>query len=338
MTTQTETQVQSATMKAVAQSGYGPPDILRIIEVERPVPNDEEVLVRVHAAAVNWADWAATTGVPFMIRLYAGLRRPKVAIRGSDVAGIVQAVGKNVSRFHPGQEVFGWCDGAFADYACANEDHFAPKPARLTFEEAAAVPMAGTVALQAVRDVGRVWPGDRILINGASGGIGTFAVQIAKAFQADVTGVCRSSNVELVRSLGADHVIDYTREDFTRGGHQYDFILDIPDKQSVRDRMRALTPSGTLAPCSGEGNRWIGPLHRIVWARVLSLFMSRQVNAFLALRNKADLLELTELIESGKVRPVIDRVYPLAEVPDAIAYVGMRHCRGKVVIRVSGNT
>jgi len=327
--------VRTKTMKAIIQQKYGSPDVLQLMEVDKPILNDNDVLLRVHAAGVNWADWAMMRGVPYLFRMmFGGLRGPKAAIRGTDVAGTLEAVGKNVRQWHPGDEVFGWCEGAFAEYVCAGEDQFAPKPACMTFEQAAAVPMVGCVALQALRDAGQVQPSLKVLINGASGGIGTFGVQIARSFGADVTGVCSTRNVDMVRSLGADHIIDYTQEDFTRNGQRYDVILDIAGNHSLSDCRRALTASGTLISSSGEPSRWIGPMARILWARVLSLFVHQRLPLFVAMRNQADLVVLKQLIESGKVRPVIDRTYALSEAPAAIEYVGNRHCRGKVVVSV----
>jgi NADPH:quinone reductase-like Zn-dependent oxidoreductase len=284
--TQTEipTTVKTKTMKAIVQEKYGSREALKLMEIDKPVVNDDAVLVGVHAAGVNWADWAMMRGVPYLFRtMFGGLRRPKPAIRGTDVAGTVEAVGKNVRQWHPGDEVFGWCEGAFAEYVCAGEDHFAPKPRSLTFEQAAAVPMAGCAALQALRETGKVRPGQHVLINGASGGIGTFSVQIAKSFGADVTGVCSTRNVDMVRSLGADHVIDYTQEDFTRSEQRLDVIFDIAGNHSLSDCRRALTPTGTLISSSGEPSRWIGPMARILWARGLSLFVRQRLPLFVAM-------------------------------------------------------
>ncbi len=333
--TEIPTTLQTKTMKAIVQDRYGSPEVLKLMQVDKPVLQDDDVLVRVHAAGVNWADWATMRGVPYLFRMmFGGLHRPKIAIRGSDIAGTVEAVGTHVRRLRPGDEVFGWCEGAFAEYVSAGEAHFAAKPEHLTFEQAAAVPMAGCVALQALRDIGKVQPGQKVLINGASGGIGTFSVQIAKSFGADVTGVCSTSNGDLVRSIGADHVIDYTQQDFTRSRKQYDVILDIVGNHALSDVRRVLAPTGTLISSSGEPSRWIGPMARIVWARVLSLFVRQRLPLFVAMRNQADLVVLKQLIESGKVTPIIDRTFALSEAPAAIEYVGNRHCRGKVVISV----
>lgn len=313
---------------------YGPPDGLALQEVDMPTPRDHEVLVRVRAAGVNWADYSVLTGVPYMVRLGFGLRRPRQGIRGTDVAGVVEEVGSRVAGFQPGDEVFGWCKGSFAEYACASEGSLASKPEGLAFEQAAAVPMAGMVAIQALRDVGNVQPGQKVLIVGASGGIGTFAVQIAKGMGAEVTGVCSTDNLELVRSIGADHVIDYTKVDFTEGEERYDFILDIADKASLAARRRVLEPGGVLVPNSGEGGRIGGSLMRIVAARLLSPFVSQTLRPFLSLSKREDLLALKELIEAGAVAPVVGRVFPLIEAGDALAYVGRRHAQGKTVVRV----
>ena len=320
-------------MQAMVQSGYGSPDqVLRLQDIDRPVVGDDQVLVRVRAAAVNWADWALVRGLPYMLRLGYGLRKPRDGVRGTDVAGQVDAVGAKVTRFRPGDEVLGWCKRALAEYSCAGEKDFVPKPAGLTFEQAAAVPMAGTVALQALRDVGKLQRGQKVLVNGASGGIGTFAVQIAKAFGAKVTGVCSTGNLDLVRSIGADEVIDYTEEDFTARGERYDLILDMADKHSLSERRRALTPKGTLIPNSGEGGRWVGSLGRIIKARLLSPFVGERLRPFLSLAKHADLVALCELIESGRLTPVVGTTYPLSEAPAALNEIGGGHARGRVVV------
>jgi len=293
------------------------------------------VLVRVRAAGVNPADWAVMSGLPYVARPMYGLRQPKNPVRGTDVAGRVEAVGTNVTRFGPGDEVFGWCVGAYAEYASASEDALALKPANLTFEQAASVPMAGMVALQALRDHGHVHAGQTVLINGASGGIGTFAVQIAKSLGAEVTGVCSTRNVDLVRSTGADHVIDYTQEDFTRSPQRYDFILDNVANHSLSDLRRALTPHGTLVPNGGSfDNHWFAGGGRVIKAHALSRFVSHTLRPFLLSSKLEDLVVLQELIEAGKITPVIDSTYPLSETPQAIAHVGEGHARGKVVITV----
>ncbi len=320
-------------MKAIVQDVYGAPDVLELRDIDQPVVTDDDVLVRVHAAAVNPADWHIIRGRPYIARMAFGLLKPKEKGRGSDVAGHVEAIGKNVKQLQPGDEVFGCCKGAFAEYVCAGENSFVPKPSGLTFEQAAAIPVAGLTALQALRDVGKVQPGQKVLINGAAGGVGTFAVQIAKSFGAEVTGVCSTRNVDMVRSIGADHVIDYTQEDFTQRGERYDLILDNVDR-SLSDCRRALTPEGTLVPIGGTAGRWIDGLGRVVKARVLSAFVRQRLAPFLAHVKNEDLVVLKELIEAGKVTPVIDRTYPLSETPEAIRYLEEGHARGKVVITV----
>jgi NADPH:quinone reductase-like Zn-dependent oxidoreductase len=323
-------------MKAIVQDTYGAPEVLELRDIDTPAVGDDEVLVRVRAAAVNPADWAIMGGLPYIARpVYGGLRKPKNRVRGTDVAGEVEAVGTSVTRFRPGDAVFGWCNGAFAEYASVSDDALEPMPANLTFEQAAAAPLAGFVALQALRDKGKVRAGQKILVNGASGGIGTFAVQIAKSFGADVTGVCSTRNVDLVRSIGADHVIDYTREDFTQTGQRYDFILDNVGNHSLSDLRRALTAAGTLVPNSGGfDNRWLASLGRVVSALVVSPFVSQTLRPFVMSPKHADLVVLKDLMEAGKVTPVIDRTYPLSEVSQALGYVGGGHARGKVVITV----
>ena len=327
-------------MKTISQDEYGSPDVLELRDIDRPEIADGEVLLRVHAAGVNPADWAIVGGLPYIARPVYGLRKPKNAVRGTDVAGTVEAVGAGVTRLRPGDEVFGWCGGlggAFAEFASASEQALAPKPANLTFERAAAVPMAGLVALQALRDHGGVRAGQKVLVNGASGGIGTFAVQIAKALGAEVTGVCSTRSVDLVRSIGADHVIDYTREDFTRKDRRYDFILDNVANHSLSDLRRALTPTGTLVPNGGGfDNRWFASGGRVVGAHVLNRFVGHTLRPFLVSPRLEDLIALKDLIEAGKVTPVIDRVYPLGETPEAVGHVGGGHARGKIVIDVPG--
>jgi NADPH:quinone reductase-like Zn-dependent oxidoreductase len=322
-------------MKAMIQDTYGSGEVLEAQEVDKPSIDSDEVLVRVRAAGVNPADWAIMHGLPYVARPAYGLRRPKHAVRGTDVAGIVDAVGADVTRFAPGDEVFGWTTGSYAEFAATAEDQLALKPANVTFEQAASVAMAGMVALQALRDHGHVGPGQRVLINGAAGGIGTFAVQIAKSLGADVTGVCSTSSVELVRSIGADHVIDYTKTDFTRSGEHYDFILDNVANHSLSDLRRAMTPNGTLVPNGGNfGNRWLAGGGRVIRALVLSRFVSQTLRPFLVSQNLDDLLVLAELISAGAVMPVVDRAYPLAETDQAIDRVGLGHARGKVAITV----
>ena len=325
------------TMKAIVQDTYGSVDVLQLRDVATPTIGEHDVLVLVRAAAVNPADWAIMGGLPYIARpapMY-GLRTPKNPVRGTDVAGRVEAVGSAVTRFRPGDEVFGWCRGAFAEYAAASEDGLAIKPADLTFEQAAAIPMAGSVALQALRDHGQVQAGQKVLINGASGGIGTFAVQIAKSLGAEVTGVCGTSNVEMVRSIGADHVIDYTIDDFTKNGERYDFILDNISNLSLSDLRRALTPTGMLVPNGGQfQHRWLSSAGRLIKAMVSFRFVSQRLGRFVVAQRHDDLLALIALIEGGKVMPVIDRTYPLSETAAAMDYVGTGHARGKVVISV----
>src|ERR1700736_1134051 len=333
---------QAATMKAIVQDTYGSPDILELRDIDKPVTGDNDVLIRVRAAGVNPADWAIVGGLPYIARPVYGLGKPKNRVRGTDVAGEVEAVGASVTRFRPSDEVFGWSGhlgGAFAEYAAVSEDALVPKPTKLTFEQAAAVAMAGTVALLAVRDHGKVHAGQKVLINGASGGIGTFAVQIAKSLGAEVTGVTSSSNMDLVRSIGADHVIDYTKEDFTRTGQRYDFILDNVSNRSLSDLRRALTPSGTLVPNGGGfDHRWVAGSGRLISAKLSFAFGSQSVRTFIASSQQETLVALKELMETGKVTPVIDRTYPLSETPQAIAYVGRGHARGKVVVAIKGVT
>jgi NADPH:quinone reductase-like Zn-dependent oxidoreductase len=320
-------------MKAIVYDRYGPPDVLALREVEQPAVKDDQVLVRVHATSVNPADWHIMTGTPYLARLSAGLRRPKVQIPGIDLAGRVEAVGGKVTRFRPGDEVFGTGASTFAEYAGAPEDGLAPKPANLTFEQAAAVPVAGITALQGLRDKGRLQPGQKVLIIGASGGVGTFAVQLAKAFGAEVTGVCSTRNLDRVRSLGADQVVDYTREDFARSGRRYDLVFQVAGTASPSDCRRVLTPRGTLVLCSGEGGgRLLGPVGRIVGALVRSRFWSQRAVMWIANTTTKDLLDLKQLIEAGTVTPVIDRRYPLAEAPEAFRYQGEGHTQGKTVI------
>jgi NADPH:quinone reductase-like Zn-dependent oxidoreductase len=324
---------QEDTMRAIVQSKYGAPDdVLELKDIDKPVAKDDEVLVRVRAAGLHVGDCFGVRGVPLAMRLVTGLIKPKPGIPGFDGAGRVEAVGTNVRRFRPGDEVFGECRGACAEYACVGQDKLAPKPANLTFEEAAAVPTSALAALHALRDVAKVQPGQQVLINGASGGVGTFAVQIAKSFGADVTGVCGTANVDMVRSIGADHVIDYTQQDFTRGGKRYDVIFDNVENRSLSDCRRALAPGGTLILNSGTGARGIGMLIRLVKPFVVSPFVRQRLRRYLSVPKHADLVVLKELVESGKLRPVIDRTYPLQETPAALGYIEGGHARGKVVI------
>lgn len=322
-------------MKAIVQHKYGPPSVLQLRDIDVPAIKARQVLVRVRAAAVHPGDLFFMEGVPYVFRLGYGLRRPRKRIPGFDVAGIVEAVGPKVRDLRPGDEVFGNGKGTCAEYTAASDGALAPKPPGLSFEQAAAVPTSAVAALRGLRDAGKLQAGQTVLINGASGGVGTFAVQIAKSLGAEVTGVCSSRNVDLVRSIGADHVVDYTREDFTRGGPRYDLILDNVANHPLSDLRRALTPNGTLLPNGGSvGGRWFGPLGRTASAFVTSPFIRKQGRPFLAEVKRKDLTDLTELIEEDKLTPVIDRSYPLNETPDAMSYVGTGHARGKVVITV----
>lgn len=322
-------------MKAIAQDRYGSADVLALQEVDRPVVGDGQVLVRVRAAAVNALDWHFMRGAPYMVRPILGWRRPKVKIRGVDVAGRVEAVGAGVEDLRPGDDVFGWCNGAFAEFVCAGEDHFVLKPEDLTFEQAAAVPLAAMTALQGIRDSGRVAAGQRVLIVGASGGVGSFAVQIAKSLGAEVTGVCSTRNLELVRSIGADHVVDYTREDVTRRDERYDVIFELAGTDSPSAYRRLLTPTGTLVLSSGDGGRWLGPLGRMLKAKLANPFVSQSMSFLTAVENHDDLVILKAMLEAGSIRPVIDRTYPLDEAPDAIRHVDAGHTQGKTVISMS---
>jgi NADPH:quinone reductase-like Zn-dependent oxidoreductase len=323
-------------MKAIVYCDYGLAN-LKLEDVEKPTPNDDQVLVKVRAASVNPYDWHFIEGTPYIMRsMGVGLRKPKDTRLGVDFAGTVEAVGKNVTQFKPGDEVFGGKGGAFAEYVCPRADRaVAIKPANITFEQAAAVNIAGITALQALRDKGKVQPGQKILINGASGGVGTFAVQIAKSLGTEVTGVCSTRNVDLVRSLGADHVIDYTKEDFTKSAQRYDVILDNVTNRSLLECRRILTPKGKYVMIGGGGPNdqgLIGPLANPIKAMLLSPFVSQEMGMMMADANKKDLTILADMMQSGKVKPVIDRTYKLSEVPAAIAYLEAGHARGKVVI------
>jgi NADPH:quinone reductase-like Zn-dependent oxidoreductase len=322
---------------AVVQDTYGSPDVLEVREIDKPVVGDDQVLVQVRAAGVDPGVWHLMTGLPYLVRVMGyGLRKPKVGIRGRDVAGRVEAVGANVTRFRPGDEVFGICDGSFAEYVCARPDKLAPKPANLTFEQAAAVPVSALTALQAIRDTGTVQLGQTVLIIGAAGGVGTFAVQLAKAFGAKVTGVCSTTKLDLVRSIGADEAIDYTREDFADGARHWDLVVDTAGRRSLSQLRRALTGRGTLVIVGGEGGgRWLGGFDRqILRAPAVSAFSRQRLRPLVSKERSEDLLVLKELIEAGKVTPVIDRTYPLREAPEAVRYLEEGHARGKVVVRV----
>jgi NADPH:quinone reductase-like Zn-dependent oxidoreductase len=319
-------------MQAIVQNSYGSAEVLEARDIDKPEIADDEVLVRVHAASIHVGDWIVMTGSPFVMRLATGLRKPKNRVPGTDVAGTVEKVGSEVKGLRPGDEVFGWGVGAFAEYTHARENQFIKKPANLSFEQASAVGVSASTALQLLRDDGKVQPGQKVLINGASGGVGTFAVQIAKALGAEVTGVTSTKNVEMVRSIGADHVIDYTREDFTEGGPRYDLILDNVGNQSMARTRRALAPTGTLI--SNGGGHAGGKLGRTVRAMLASMVVRQQAGPSVKTQNHDDLLALKALIETGKVTPVIDRTYPLAETPAAIGHVAAGHARGTVVLTV----
>ena len=321
-------------MQAIVHDRYGSPDVLELREIDEPTLSDDRVLVRVKAASVNAYDWHMLRGDPYVVRASEGLRRPKQPVAGVDFAGVVEAVGKDVTEFRPGDEVFGERGGAFAEFVTPRPQDLAPKPSNLTFEQAAAVPMAGFTALQALRDKGALKPGQHVLVTGAAGGVGTFAVQLAKSMGAEVTGECHTSGVELVASIGADHVIDHTREDVTRGPARFDLILDIAAAHSLRSLRRVMTPDGILVVVGAPKGRWFAPLRRPLGAVVLSRFGSRRLLPFLAERRKADLLSLRDRIESGDVRPMIDSTYALADTADAIRRLEAGHVRGKVVITV----
>lgn len=327
-----KTAVPGNPMKAIVYCDYGSPEVLKLEDIEKPTPGDDQVLVRVRAASVNPLDWHYMRGTPYVMRMEAGLRKPKVTRLGVDFAGTVEAVGKNVTEFKPGDEVFGGRTGAFAEYVVIAERRLARKPKSMTFEQAASVPIAALTALQALRDKGKVQPGQKVLINGASGGVGTFAVQIAKSLGAHVTGVSSTRNVELVRSIGADQVIDYTREDFTQGEQHYDVIVDMVGNHSLSAYRRVLKPKGIYVMVGGPKGRWIAPMHRVAQMFVYSAFVDQELVFLLANINKEDLTILGELMEAGKVTPVIDRRYRLHEVPEAIRYLEEGHARGKVVI------
>jgi NADPH:quinone reductase-like Zn-dependent oxidoreductase len=322
-------------LKAIVYHEYGSPDVLKCEEIDKPAAGDDEILIRVRAASANPREWHFMRGQPYMIRIMSGFGKPKITRLGVDLSGEVEAVGRNVTQFHPGDEVFGAKLGALAEYVCGGENHFVLKPANLTFEQAAAMPTAGLTALQALRK-GRIQPGQRVLINGAAGGVGTFAVQIAKSFGADVTAVCSTKSVDLVRSIGADHVIDYTREDFTESDQRYDLIVDCVSNHSLSACRRVTSPRGTYILVGGTGGgRWMGPMTNGLKAVLLSRFVSQNLLMFLTSPSKADLVTLKELAETRKVTPVIDRTYALNAVPEAIRYLEQGHARGKVVIALA---
>jgi NADPH:quinone reductase-like Zn-dependent oxidoreductase len=319
-------------MKAIVYTKYGPPDVLQLKEIEKPAPLDDEVLVKVHAASVNAYDWHTMRAKPFLVRLMGfGLLKPKNGILGADIAGRIEAVGKNAKQFQPGDEVFGTVRGGFAEYVCAREEKLALKPTNLSFEEAAAVPMAALTALQGLRDKGKIQKGQKVLINGASGGVGTFAVQIAKSFEAEVTGVCSTTKMDLVRSMGADHVIDYTQEDFTRNGQPYDLILAANGYHSIFDYKRALGPKGAFVMTGGSMAQMFQAMFLGPW---ISKTGNQKMGGITAKISQKDLVFLKELLEARKVVPVIERRYPLSQAAEAVRYLEEGHARGKVVITV----
>lgn len=326
-------------MKAIVYTEYGSPDVLQIKEVAKPTPKDDEVLVKVYAVSVNAADLHLLRADPFLIRLSSGLLKPKNQVLGSDIAGQVEAVGKNVKQFKPGDAVFGdisadgW--GGFAEYACAREDAFALKPANMSFEEAAAVPMAAVTALQGIRYAGQIRPGQKVLIHGASGGVGLFALQLAKSFGAEVTAVCSTRNLDIARSIGADHVIDYTKEDFTSAGEQYDLIIAVNGDRTISEYRRALSPKGTYVQTGGSMRQMTQAMIQGPW--ISKTGSQKMGNMGVAKPNQKDLVTMKELLEAGKVKPVVDQCYPLSEAAEAIRYLEQGHAQGKVVITVTQN-
>ena len=322
----------AVTMKAVVNRCYGSPDVLTLEDIEKPSPADDEVLVKVHAAAVNPYDWHGMRGSPYIMRLGSGLGSPKQIRFGADFAGTVEAVGKDVTKFKPGDRVFGGAAGAFAEYLTSRENRAALIPDDVSFEEAASLPIAAITALQALRDKGKIEPGQKVLINGASGGVGTFAVQIAKSMGAEVTGVCSTRNVEMVRSLGADHVIDYKNEDYTEGGEQYDVIVDMVGNRSLSANRGVISPEGRLVIVGGSKGDWLGPLMGPIKAMIMNPFVDQEMGMMIAHIDGDDLAELANLMERGELSVVIDRRYSLSEVPDAIRYSEEGHARGKIII------
>jgi len=323
-------------VKAIVQDVYGSADVLQLRDVPKPAPSADEVLIRVRAAGVDQGVWHLMTGMPYLVRLFGfGLAKPKVPVRGREVAGVVEAVGADVTRFQPGDEVYGTCEGSFAEFVCAKEKRVARKPANLSFEEAAAAPISAVTALQAVRDAGQVAAGQKVLVIGAGGGVGSFAVQLAKAFGAEVTGVCSTGKVDLVRSLGAGHVIDYTRDDFSRAGVLYDVILDTAGNRPLSVSRKALTPQGTLVIVGGEGGGKVtGGFERSLGAPLASLFSGQKFKGLVSAENYGDLEALTSFLEAGSVKPAIDNVYTLSEAPAAVTYMHEGRARGKVVVRI----
>lgn len=326
---------QTDRMKAIVYQRYGPPEVLELREVAKPVVGDEGVLIRVRAASVNPYEWHYMRGEPYLARLQMGLR-PKTGRLGVDVAGTVEAVGRTVNRLRPGDEVFGTCDGALAEYAVGTESSLVAKPAGVTFEQAGAVGIAAFTAVQGLRDFGQVQAGQKVLINGAAGGVGTFAVQLAKTWGAEVTGVCSTHNLDMVSSIGADHVIDYTRDDFTRGGRRYDLMLDLIGNHPLSSCRRVLTPAGTFVMLGGQSGRWIRPMDRVLETLLSSRLVRQRLVVGRAVWSYEDLLLMQHLMAAGQVSTVIDRTYPLSQVPEAIRYLEEGHARGKVVITVSG--
>jgi NADPH:quinone reductase-like Zn-dependent oxidoreductase len=324
-------------MKAIVYRCYGSPEVLKLEEIAKPIPADDRVLVKVHAASVNPLDWHFMRGKPYMVRPMAGIGKPDSILMGADFAGTVESVGKNVTQYKPGDEVFGDRDGAFGEYVSVREKGaMALKPTNMSMEQAAAVPIAGLTALQALRDKGKLQAGQKVLINGASGGVGTFAVQIAKTYGADVTGVCSTRNVAMVKSIGADHVIDYTKEDFTQGSVRYDLIIDNVGSHALSEYRHVLTPNGSLVIVGGPSDDpWLGPMTSLVKAYLVSPFVSQKMTFMLAQSNGEDLNVLRDLMQTGKVTPVIDRRYPLSETAQAVSYLEQGHAKGKVIITVS---
>ena len=329
------TAAQGGTMKAIVYCEYGSPDVLKLETIAKPTPTDAQVLVKVRATSVNPYDWHFMRGEPRIMRMEFGLRKPKGMRIGVDFSGVVEAVGKSVTQFKPGDEVFGGRTGAFAEYVVIAEQFLIPKPQNISFEQAGAVQIAGLTALQGLRDSGKVQAGQKVLINGASGGVGTFAVQIAKTLGAHVTGVCSTRNVEMVRSLGADHVVDYTKEDFTRAAERYDVILDLVGNHGLLAVRRALTPDGKYVMIGGPAGRWIAPMDTVIRAFMLSPFVKQEMGFMMSKLNRDDLMLLRDLMAAGKVTPVIDKTYPLSQTRDAVAYQETGRARGKVVITIA---
>jgi len=322
-------------MRAIVQHAYGSADVLHVEQTDRPVAEDDEVLVRVHAAGLDRGTWHFMTGLPYLGRLAFGVRTPKNPVLGLDVAGTVASVGSKVTRFHEGDEVFGTANGSFAEFTTAREDKLAPKPTRLSFEQAAVVPVSGSTALQGLRDSGRIEIGQSVLVVGASGGVGTYTVQLAKALGAEVTGVASTGKLELVSSIGADHVIDYTKEDFADGSRHYDLIVDIGGRRRLSSLRRALTPKGTLVLLGGEGGGTLtGGMSRQIGALTLSLFVGQRMTTFIAKQNHTCLEDLSEFIDAGQVTPLIDKAYPLADVPEAMRHLEAGQVRGKIAITI----